>query len=108
MPLLDLPVETLNTLVWLIPLPPLAAFFIILLFTRRSKGLSDVVAVMAILLTWVIALVVFFTAITRNELGHEPIESSIAWLPLGDSAETSLSMGVLIDPLGALMLFFVP
>src|SRR6185295_6391253 len=60
------------------------------------------------LLTWVIAFVVFFTAITRSELGHEPIESSIAWLPLGDSAETSLNMGVLVDPLGALMLFFVP
>ncbi len=98
----------LQLLVWLIPLPPLVAFFAILLFARGSKLLSDIIAVAAILTTWVIAIIVFVTAITTPDLGANPIQSSVVWLPLGASAATSFRMGVLIDPLGALMLFFVP
>ncbi len=98
----------LELLVWLIPLPPLAAFFIILLFTRGSKTLSDIVAVAAILATWVIAIVVLISALTTPHLGESPFESSFVWLPLGPSAETGFRMGVLVDPLGAVMLFFVP
>jgi NADH-quinone oxidoreductase subunit L len=97
-----------DLLVWLIPLPPLLAFFVILLFTRRSKRISDIVSVAAILLTWVIAIVVLVNAVTTPELGQHPFESSFIWLPLGPSAETSFRMGALIDPLGAVMLFFVP
>ncbi len=100
--------ETLQTLVWLIPLLPLAAFFIILLFTRSSKVVSDLVAIGAILGTWVIAILVLITALTTPHLGEHPITSSFVWLPLGESAATSFKMGALIDPLGAVMLFFVP
>ncbi len=95
-------------LVWLIPLPPLVAFFAILLFTRRSRLVSDLVAVGAILLTWVFAIIVLITAITTPHLGEEPIASRFVWLPLGPSLETGLRMGTLVDPLGAVMLFFVP
>lgn len=95
-------------LVWLIPVPPLVAFFAILLFTRHSKTISDIVSVGAILLTWAIAIIVLVSALTTPHLGEHPIEAQIVWLPLGDSAETSFTMGALIDPLGAVMLFFVP
>ena len=95
-------------LVWLIPLPPLVAFFTILLFTRGSKTLSDVVSVAAILTTWVIAIIVFISAISTEHLGAHPFESSFVWLPLGDSAATSFMMGALVDPLSAVLLFFVP
>jgi NADH-quinone oxidoreductase subunit L len=97
-----------DLLVWLIPLPPLLAFFVILLFTRRSKRISDIVSVAAILLTWIIAIVVLVNALSTPELGQHPFTSSFIWLPLGPSAETSLRMGMLVDPLGAVMLFFVP
>ncbi len=98
----------LGTLVWLIPLLPLAAFFIILLFTRHSKRLSDLVAVGAMLGMWAVAIVVLVAAIRTSHLGEHPIQSSFLWLPLGPSAETGFRMGALVDPLGALMLFFVP
>src|SRR5574341_534154 len=93
--------EILQTLVWLIPLPPLVAFFVILLFTRGSKGLSDLVSVGAILLTWVIAILVLIAAILTPNLGEAPITSSFVWLPLGESLATSFRVGVLVDPLGA-------
>jgi NADH-quinone oxidoreductase subunit L len=99
---------TLETLVWLIPLPPLLAFFVILLFTRGNKRLSDLVSVASILLTWVIAIVVLIGALSTPQLGENPIAAHIVWLPLGESLATSLTMGALVDPLGAVMLFFVP
>ncbi|HEC23752.1 MAG TPA: NADH-quinone oxidoreductase subunit L, partial [Chloroflexi bacterium] len=99
---------SLQSLVWLIPLPPLLAFFTILLFTRHDKRLSDLVAVGAILITWVIAIVVLIGAISTPGLGEHPIASRIVWLPLGGSVETGFTMGTLVDPLGAVMLFFVP
>ena len=36
---------TTETLIWLIPLPPLLAFFTILLFTRNNNRLSHMVGV---------------------------------------------------------------
>jgi NADH-quinone oxidoreductase subunit L len=98
----------LENLVWFIPLPPLLAFFIILLFTRGSKLVSDLVAVVAILCTWAISLIVFFGAISNPALGEHPLVSQFDWLPLGASMATHFKMGVLVDPLGAVMLFFVP
>jgi NADH-quinone oxidoreductase subunit L len=56
------------------------------------------------LVSWGLAMSVFWTAIRTEELGHHPISSSIAWLPAG---ETALRLGILIDPLSAVTLFFV-
>ncbi len=93
-----------ETLIWLIPLPPALAFFLIVLFTNKSKALSHTVAVGAAALSWLGSMVVFFTAIGTEHLGEHPFESSIGWLPTGD---TWFRIGVLIDPLGAAVLFFV-
>jgi NADH-quinone oxidoreductase subunit L len=41
----------ITTLIWLLPLPPLLAFFLIVLFTNRSKVLSHTLAVGAALLS---------------------------------------------------------
>ena len=40
-----------------------------------------------------------------EHFGKEVFEFSVPWLPTGD---TALNMGVLVDPLTAAMLFFVP
>ncbi|MGB7876101.1 MAG: NADH-quinone oxidoreductase subunit L [Anaerolineales bacterium] len=93
-----------ETLIWLLPLPPVLAFFLIVLFTNKSKALSHTVAVGAAALSWLGSMVVFFRAIGVEHLGEHPFESSIPWLPTGD---TWFSIGVLIDPLGAAVLFFV-
>ncbi|GAB4482026.1 MAG: NADH-quinone oxidoreductase subunit L [Anaerolineales bacterium] len=95
---------TTETLIWLIPLPPLLAFFLIVLFTNRFKGLSHSIAIGAAFLSWLGSMIVFLRAIQTHELGKHPFSASIPWLPLGDGW---FSIGVLIDPLSAATLFFV-
>jgi NADH-quinone oxidoreductase subunit L len=95
---------TTETLIWLIPLPPILAFFLIVLFTNRSKALSHAVALGAAFLAWAGAMVVFVRAVGTPGLGKEPFASAINWIPTGD---TWLKIGVLVDPLAAVVLFFV-
>src|SRR5215217_1560801 len=95
---------TTETLIWLIPLPPVLAFALIVLFTNRSKWLSHTIAVSAAFLSWLMSMIVFVRALGVEHLGKEPFESSIPWLPTGD---TWFRVGVLVDPLTAAVLFFV-
>ena len=91
-----------ETLIWLLPLPPILAFFLIVLFTNKSKALSHTVGVGAAALSWAGSMYIFFKAvITENFNGFA---DSINWLPTGD---TWFRIGVMIDPLGAAVLFFV-
>ena len=93
-----------ESIIWLIPLPPLLAFFLIVLFTNKSKVLSHSIAVGAAALSWLGGMVIFFRAIGVEHFGKEVFHSSINWLPTG---ETWFKIGVLIDPLSAVTLFFV-
>jgi NADH-quinone oxidoreductase subunit L len=95
---------TTETLIWLIPLPPILAFFLIVLFTNRNKALSHTVAVGAAFLSFLGAMIVFVRAIGTPDLGKTPFASSINWIP---TADTWLKIGVQIDPLSAVVLFFV-
>ncbi len=94
----------IETLIWLLPLPPLLAFFLIVLFTNRSKALSHTIAIGAALLSWLGSMVVFIRALQADHLGENPFTDSIRWLATGD---TFLEIGVLVDPLAAVTLFFV-
>ncbi|KAA3642238.1 MAG: NADH-quinone oxidoreductase subunit L [Chloroflexi bacterium] len=91
-------------LIWLIPLPPLLAFGVITLFTNRSNAASSWVGVGSAFISWVLGLLVFIQAIGIDHFGEHPFGSSVEWLPLGSGA---FSIGVLVDPLTAVMLFFV-
>jgi len=91
-------------LVWLLPLPPALAFILISLFTYRRRALSHTLAVGAAALSWLAAMVVFIQAISIHDLGTNPIVSSIPWLPMGSSW---MQIGIQIDPLSTLTLFFV-
>jgi NADH-quinone oxidoreductase subunit L len=91
-------------MIWLLPLPPLLAFFIVILFTNRNKTLSHTLAVGAAFLSWLGSMVVIFRAIQQGHLGEHPFEMSIPWLATG---ETALQIGILVDPLTAVTLFFV-
>ena len=95
---------TTETLIWLIPLPPVLAFFLIVLFTNKNKALSHTVGVGAAFLSWLGAMIVFFRALGVEHLGEHPFESAVNWLPTGN---TWLKIGVLVDPVGAAVLFFV-
>ncbi len=91
-------------LAWLIPLPPVLAFFAIVLLANRSNRLSHLVAVGAMALSWLMGMALFITAVTTEGLALHPITSSIPWLPTG---QTWFEMGILVDPLTAVTLFFV-
>jgi NADH-quinone oxidoreductase subunit L len=93
-----------ETIIWLIPLPPLLAFFLIVLFTNRSKALSHSIGIGAAVLSWLGSMVVFFRALGTEEFGKTIFSNSIPWLPTGD---TFFNIGVQIDPLSAVVLFFV-
>src|SRR5689334_14528111 len=98
---------TTETLIWLVPLPPVLAFFLIVLFTNRSKALSHTLAVGAAFLSWLGSMIVFVRALGVDHLGQHPFESSVNWLPLGSTADTWFKIGVLVDPLAVAVLFFV-
>lgn len=95
---------TTEMLLWLIPLLPLLAFFLIVLFTNRWRGLSHSVAIGAAFLSWLGSMIVFLRALGTEELGRHPFAQSINWLP---TADTWLKIGVYLDPLSAAVLFFV-
>jgi len=96
--------EFVTNLVWMVPLPPLLAFALIVLFTNKNKALSHTVAISAAFLSWLGSMIIFWTAVNTEHFGKEPFALSIPWLPTGD---TWLRVGVLIDPLSAAVLFFV-
>lgn len=94
----------ISTLIWLIPLPPLLSFAVIILFTNERKALSHTIAIAAAGISWLLGLIVFFIAIFREGLAENPLGSSITWLPVGTNP---IEIGVQIDPLSAVTLFFV-
>ncbi len=93
-----------DLLVWLLPLPPLLAFFLIILLTNRYKAFSHSIAIGAALLSWLGSMVVFFRAINTEHLNLNPFSSVINWIPTGN---TWLQVGIWVDPLTAVTLFFV-
>jgi NADH-quinone oxidoreductase subunit L len=104
--------ETLTILTWLIPVGPLLAFFLIVLFTNRSKTLSWIVAwagvFLALILGWTVALNVATESIHHLEEHPSVVESAISWIPIGDFFQgTWINIGVAVDPLTAVTLIMV-
>ena len=91
-------------IIWLLPLPPLLAFFVIILFTNKRKALSHKIAVGSAGLSWLGSMIIFIRAVGVKEFGKHIFGSSINWLPTGTSW---LRIGVQIDPLSAAVIFFV-
>jgi NADH-quinone oxidoreductase subunit L len=92
--------ETFAALAGLIPLFPLAAFVIIVLFTNPNKRLSSNIAIGAMGLSALLSVLVFLAAFgIGGHLAEEPYYSvPIPWAPTGT---TSLNIGWIVDPLSA-------
>lgn len=95
-----------QVLVWLIPLPPFAAFVFIILLTHRWRVISHILAIGMMGVSFVLSQIVFWRGVLGGDLADEPIASSVAWLPFRE-VESWLRVGVLVDPLTAVMLFMV-
>lgn len=95
---------TTELITWLIPVPPILAFFLIVLFTNRLKAVSHTLAIIAAFLAWLGSMIVVIRAIQIPHLGEHPISSSIPWLATGS---TSFDIGIYVDPLTVATLFFV-
>jgi NADH-quinone oxidoreductase subunit L len=98
--------ETLGILTWLVPIPPLVAFFAILLLTRKYHAISHTLAIGASFASFVLGQIIFWSVIGSGpQLAEDPIHSTYAWMPTGGA---TFNVGVLVDPLTAAMLFMVP
>jgi NADH-quinone oxidoreductase subunit L len=91
-------------LTWLIPLPPLLAFFLIAVLTYRDRAVSHWVALIGSGLAWAASMVVCFWAVSTQGLSQQPFALAVNWLPM---ANDTLKIGVLVDPLTTITLFFV-
>ncbi|BCY16339.1 NADH-quinone oxidoreductase subunit L [Leptolinea sp. HRD-7] len=96
-----MPVETL---IWLIPLPPLIAFALIMLGGNRSRALSHSLALGAVGLSWAISMWVCWKATGVINLSTNALVATINWLPVQSGW---LTIGVRIDPVSVVTLFFV-
>jgi NADH-quinone oxidoreductase subunit L len=101
--------ELLNFLPVLIPVLPLAAFFLIVLFTYRVRWLSHSIAVLAVLSSLGLSIVLLVGGLMHGaeEIGPNPLGGSLAWLPI-DGLSHWFTMGAMVDPLTMGMLFFAP
>ncbi len=93
-------------ILWLLPLFPLVAFALIVLFAHRNRALSHTLAILAVVLSWAGSMFLFWRALQvgAEHLAEEPFHSTVAWLPIG---EGFFRLGVQLDPLAAVVLFFV-
>lgn len=85
---------------WLIPLFPLVAFVLLLVFGRKLRESSAIVGILATLASLVMAI---FTCVERFST-TEQVNVSFEWLRIGDS---TLTMGFEVDALNAMMLLIV-
>ena len=90
---------------WLIPLLPMAAFFMILLFTQDNQKLSHSISIGSMGLSWLLSWGTAFSAFRTPHLEEHPIHLHMDWVP---TQATWLQIGTWIDPLSAVMLFMVP
>lgn len=95
---------------WLIPIFPLIAYVLIIFLTKKSQGLSVGVALVGIIASLVISVGVLAETILKGITMEAPVEVAVKWLRLSSVENFSglnIDMGILIDPLSAVMLFVV-
>jgi NADH-quinone oxidoreductase subunit L len=92
---------TVGELMWLVPLLPFLAFFVILFFGRRLPGHGHSVGIGAAAVSWVLSLVAFFELAG----GRASIEKAWTWFEIGGRIE--LQFGMQFDFFTAIMFIVV-
>jgi proton-translocating NADH-quinone oxidoreductase, chain L len=90
---------------WLIPALPFLSFLLIAFVTKRSKGLSSTVSILAILTALGLAVAIGTGVIQSGaEIVENPAIVNVNWLNI---MGLKINFGTVIDPLSAMMLFVV-
>ena len=89
---------------YLLPLFPAIAFLIIGPFTRQEKNLSATIAITMMSLAFAFSVFVALATVNYQITMNDPYVMKALWAQIGD---VKLTMGVLIDPLAAMMLVIV-
>lgn len=89
---------------WLIPLLPAISFVIIGMVTRSYGKLSAAIAVSMSTISFLLAIGVTLAVVAGNITVDAPFVQKLSWFHIGS---VNISMGVLIDPLTAMMLMVV-
>jgi NADH-quinone oxidoreductase subunit L len=90
---------------WLIPALPFLSFLLIAFVTKRSKGLSSTVSILAILAAFGLAIAIGLGIIQSGaEIVEHPAIVSANWLNIGG---LKIDFGTVVDPLSGMMLFVV-
>lgn len=95
---------------WLIPICPLIAYILIIFLTKKSPKLSVGVALAGIGASMIISAGTLVETLQQGITMEEPFEVALQWLrlsPVGQITGLNIDMGILIDPLSAVMLFMV-
>lgn len=91
--------------VWLIPALPFLSFLLIAFVTKRSKGLSSTISILAILSSLGMAIAIAYSVIRAGaEIVEHPVIVNVNWL---DIVGLKINFGTMIDPLNVMMLFVV-
>ena len=106
--------QTLETIAWLIPLPPIIAFFVIsflnarALIRERLRLVNALLAIGAILLSLLFSMAAVLEGVSRGgaQLAENPVMNVVNWYPIGP--DRYFQMGVMVDPLTVVGLIFVP
>src|SRR5690554_1250477 len=84
---------------WLIPVFPLIAFIILLLFGKKLKEKSSYVGITALALSFILSVIILF-----ERIGGETYTNVIKWIGFGES---TITMGYEVTALNAMMLIVV-
>jgi len=100
--------EFFFNLVWLLPLFPLLAFGIIVLWTNRNRLLSTWIAWIGIGLAWILGWIIL--ALTRIDIHGlvPPAGGYQVWMYDIPTGSTVLKLGFQVDTLTSIMLLMVP
>lgn len=97
-------IQFVLTHAWLIPLLPALAFVLIGLFLRRFAVLSAVVSLTAGTISFVLSAMIAYAVVIQEITIVEPFVQRLEWVHIEG---LQFMMGVIIDPLSALMLVVV-
>lgn len=96
----------MSQVAWIIPLLPLLAFVLIVFMTKKAKMASAVIALLSV----AASLLISITVLLEKIADPKTTEIAVNWLTIssiGGNKGLTIQMGLLIDPLAAVMLFVV-